>query len=111
MERYVDSPLAHFTATSTLEHQELEGLVDWATGRLRPDLTILLDRPVADGKSIALEHHWRVQRLLSEMAAADPDRYVVVEADGDPDVVAERVRSAVVPLLATRKRAVPEAAV
>jgi dTMP kinase len=111
MERYVDSPLAHFTATSTLEHQELEGLVDWATGRLRPDLTILLDRPVADGKSIALEHHWRVQRLLSEMAAADPDRYVVVEADGDADVVADRVRSAVVPLLATRKRAVPEAAV
>ena len=111
MERYVDSPLAHFTATSTLEHQELEGLVDWATGRLRPDLTILLDRPVADGKSIALEHHWRVQRLLSEMAAADPDRYVVVEADGDADEVADRVRSAVVPLLATRKRAVPEAAV
>jgi dTMP kinase len=45
------------------------------------------------------------------MAAADPDRYVVVEADGDADVVADRVRSAVVPLLATRKRAVPEAAV
>jgi dTMP kinase len=111
MERYVDSPLAHFTATSSLEHQELEGLVDWATGRLRPDLTILLDRPVTDGKSIGLEHHWRVQRLLSEMAAADPDRYVVVEADGDADVVAERVRSAVVPLLATRRRAVPEAAV
>ncbi|MCP2245776.1 bifunctional MFS transporter/dTMP kinase [Lentzea aerocolonigenes] len=111
MERYVDSPLAHFTATSSLEHQELEGLVDWATGRLRPDLTILLDRPVADGKAIGLEHHWRVQRLLSEMAAADPDRYVVVEADGDADAVAERVRSAVVPLLATRKRAVPEAAV
>ncbi|SEQ31107.1 dTMP kinase [Lentzea xinjiangensis] len=111
MERYVDSPLAHFTATSSLEHQELEGLVDWATGRLRPDLTILLDRPVADGKSIALEHHWRVQRLLSEMAASDPDRYVVVEADGDADVIAERVRAAIVPLLATRKRAVPEAAV
>ncbi|WP_434451657.1 bifunctional MFS transporter/dTMP kinase [Lentzea sp. E54] len=111
MERYVDSPLAHFTATSELEHQELEGLVDWATGRLRPDLTILLDRPVTDGKRIGLEHHWRVQRLLSEMAAADPDRYVVVEAEGDADEVADRVRSAVLPLLATRRRAVPEAAV
>ncbi|MFS8099782.1 MFS transporter [Lentzea alba] len=112
MERYVDSPLAHFTATSTLEHQELEGLVDWATGRLRPDLTVLLDRPVVDGKSIALEHHWRVQRLLSEMAAADPDRYIVVEADGDADAVAERVRGAVLPLLVGRRRAVvPEAAV
>ncbi|WP_439662744.1 bifunctional MFS transporter/dTMP kinase [Lentzea sp. HUAS TT2] len=111
MERYVDSPLAHFSATSSLEHQELEGLVDWATGRLRPDLTILLDRPTPDGKSIGPEHHWRVQRLLSEMAAADPDRYVVVEAEGDTDVVADRVRSAVIPLLATRSRRVPEAAV
>ncbi|MCX2952479.1 bifunctional MFS transporter/dTMP kinase [Lentzea sp. NEAU-D7] len=111
MERYVDSPLAHFTATSSLEHQELEGLVDWATGRLRPDLTILLDRPGADAKGIGPEHHWRVQRLLSEMAAADPDRYVVVEAEGDVDDVAERVRSAVVPLMAGRKRAVPQAAV
>ncbi|MGW6449012.1 bifunctional MFS transporter/dTMP kinase [Lentzea sp. NPDC055074] len=111
MERYVDSPLAHFSATSSLEHQELEGLVDWATGRLRPDLTILLDRPTPDGKSIGPEHHWRVQRLLSEMAAADPDRYVVVEAEGDVDVVADRVRSAVIPLLAARPRRVPEAAV
>ncbi|WP_406602001.1 bifunctional MFS transporter/dTMP kinase [Lentzea kristufekii] len=111
MERYVDSPLAHFTATSSLEHQELEGLVDWATGRLRPDLTILLDRPGTDAKGIGPEHHWRVQRLLSEMAAADPDRYVVVEAEGDVDDVADRVRSAVVPLMAGRKRAVPQAAV
>jgi dTMP kinase len=111
MERYVDSPLAHFSATSSLEHQELEGLVDWATGRLRPDLTILLDRPVIDGKGIGPEHHWRVQRLLSEMAAADPARYVVVEAEGDADEVADRVRSAVIPLLAGRKRPVPQAAV
>ncbi|MFJ8959832.1 bifunctional MFS transporter/dTMP kinase [Lentzea sp. NPDC102401] len=111
MERYVDSPLAHFSATSSLEHQELEGLVDWATGRLRPDLTVLLDRPMPDGKAIGPEHHWRVQRLLSEMAAADPDRYVVVEAEGDADEVAELVRSAVIPLLATRSRRVPEAAV
>jgi thymidylate kinase len=101
MERYVDSPLAHFSATSSLEHQELEGPVDWATGRLRPDLTILLDRPDSDGRAIGPENHWRVQRLLSEMAAADPDRYVVVEAEGD---VAERVRSAIIPLRVDRCR-------
>ncbi|GLZ32954.1 dTMP kinase [Lentzea sp. NBRC 105346] len=106
MERYVDSPMAHFSAVGSLEHTELEGLVDWATGRLRPDLTVLLDRaPAAEERGFSgVEHHWRVQRLLSEMAAADPDRYVVVDADGDPDAVAERVRSAVLPLLANRKR-------
>ncbi|ANZ36801.1 thymidylate kinase [Lentzea guizhouensis] len=109
MERYVDSPLAHFSATGTLEHQELEGLVEWATGRLRPDLTILLDRPVTDGKSLGLQHHWRVQRLLSEMAAADPDRYLVVETDGDADMTAQRVHTSVLPLLASRKRVTQEA--
>lgn len=109
MERYVDSPMAHFSAAGSLEHTELEGLVDWATGRLRPDLTVLLDRPPAsaasDDRSFSnVEHHWRVQRLLSEMAASDPDRYVVVDADADPDEVASRIHAAVFPLVASRNR-------
>lgn len=123
MERYVDSPLAHFSAVGSVQPAEVEGLVDWATGRLRPDVTILLDRsPVTMpvdalnetvfGKPAKrpfdnIEHHWRVQRLLTEMASADPDRYVVVDADGTEDEVAERVRAAVLPLFAERR--VPEA--
>lgn len=122
MERYVDSPLAHFSAVGSVQPAEVEGLVDWATGRLRPDVTILLDRsPVtmpADaldetvfGKPASLaidniEHHWRVQRLLTEMASADPDRYIVVDADGTEDEVSERVCTAVLPLFAERR--VPE---
>ena len=107
MERYVDSPLAHFGAAGELEQSELEGLADWATGRLRPDITILLDRdpsttPVTSGLSTA-EHHWRVQRLLTEMAAADPDRYLVVNADGTADEVAQRVQDALLPVLVARK--------
>ena len=107
MERYVDSPLAHFGAVGELEQSELEGLADWATGRLRPDITVLLDRdpsttPVTSGLSTA-EHHWRVQRLLTEMAAADPDRYLVVNADGTADEVAEQVRAALLPVLVARK--------
>jgi dTMP kinase len=43
----------------------------------------------------SLNDQWRVQVLLAEMAAADPDRYVVVDADGTDDEVAERVRTAV----------------
>ncbi|RKT52148.1 bifunctional MFS transporter/dTMP kinase [Saccharothrix australiensis] len=101
MERYVDSPLAHFSAAGSVEPREMEGLVDWATGRLRPDVTVLLDRTPARGAGPldAVEHHWRVQRLLTEMAAADPERYVVVDAEGSPDEVAERVRVAVLPLV------------
>ena len=38
-------------------------------------------------------------------ARADPDRYVVVDADGSPDQVAERVRFAVQHALAGRRLA------
>ncbi|WP_307849526.1 bifunctional MFS transporter/dTMP kinase [Qaidamihabitans albus] len=97
MERFVDSPLAHLSAVAGLDATELEGLADWATGRLRPDLTVLLDaepKP-SDPQSSSTEHHWRVQQLLTEMAAADPDRYVVVDAEGTEQEVGDRVRTAV----------------
>jgi dTMP kinase len=117
MERYVDSPLAHLGALGGLDPKELDGLADWATGRLRPDVTVLLDRdpttlatdgtdPDGNPRGInSVEHHWRVQRLLTEMAAADPGRYVVVDADGSEPAVAERVRTAMT--VALRKRGVP----
>jgi dTMP kinase len=113
MERFVDSPLAHLSAAAGLDPAELEGLADWATARLRPDVTILLDRDPstlagchADGDGPQpTQHHWHVQRVLTEMAAADPDRYVVVDADGTPEQVAVRVRIAVQTALAGRRLA------
>ena len=45
-------------------------------------------------RAAALNDQWRVQHLLTEMAAADPDRYVVVDADGSDDEVADRIRAA-----------------
>lgn len=97
MERFVDSPLAHLSAVAGLDSDELEGLADWATGRLRPDLTVLLDSApngAPRDKSAALNDQWRVQHLLTEMAEADPERYVVIDADGTDAEVAERIRTA-----------------
>jgi dTMP kinase len=108
MERFVDSPLAHLSARAGLDPAELEGLADWATARLRPDVTILLDRDpstMEKERSRPPEHHWQVQRVLTEMAAAEPDRYVVVDADGTPEQVAVRVRIAVQTALAGRRLA------
>jgi len=109
MEHFVDSPLAHLSAAAGLDPAELEGLADWATARLRPDVTILLDRdtssPAGADTAEPTQHHWHVQHVLTEMAAADPDRFVVVDADGAPDVVAERVRMAVQTALAGRRLA------
>jgi len=104
MERFVDSPLAHLSAVAGLDAKELEGLADWATGRLRPDVTVLLDAK-PDGAPpgpITLEDQFKVQNLLSEMAAADPDHYVVVDTDGTEDEVAERVQTAVRAVLVGR---------
>ncbi|MBB4687758.1 bifunctional MFS transporter/dTMP kinase [Amycolatopsis jiangsuensis] len=99
MERFVDSPLATLSAVAGLDSGELEGITDWATGRLRPDLTVLLDtaprNPDPDQSKLSLNEQWRVQKLLAEMAAADPDRYVVIDADGTDDEIAARVRTAV----------------
>jgi dTMP kinase len=106
MERFVDSPLAHLSAVAGLDSAELEGLADWATGRLRPDVTVLLDADpstVARGKVRAPEDQWRVQQLLSEMAAADPDRYVVVDAEGTEEQVGKRVQMAVRAVLVGRR--------
>ncbi|HEX5810674.1 MAG TPA: hypothetical protein VFY38_01105, partial [Pseudonocardia sp.] len=85
----------------------------FATGRLRPDVSVLLDRAPTPGPAEAAvpagddttpiplpgEEHLRVRRLLTRMAAAEPHHYVVVEADGPPDDVAVRVLAALTPVL------------
>ncbi|MEU7811576.1 dTMP kinase [Pseudonocardia sp. NPDC049154] len=106
MDRFMASPIAHFGVAADrmdaeLERGELERLAAWATGRLRPDITVLLDREGASAESggVAGEEHVRVQRLLAGLVAAEPQRYVVVDADGAPDEVAERILTGVGPSL------------
>ena len=106
-DRFLAVPLAQFgVATDGLDTGELERLAVWATGRLRPDVSVLLDRAPDVGTAPAStppgEEHVRVRRLLLHMAAAEPHRYVVVDADGPPDEVAERVAAALAPLLPPR---------
>ncbi|MFC5995953.1 bifunctional MFS transporter/dTMP kinase [Pseudonocardia hispaniensis] len=103
VDRFLASPLAQFGVAADrmdaeLDQGELESLAAWATGRLRPDISVLLDRaPTSEAadpresRGVAGEEHLRVQRLLTRMAAAEPHRYVVVDADGSPEEVAERV--------------------
>ena len=91
------------------DSNELHSLTNWATGRLRPDVTVLLDRAPTDGPAgagvrhpLAMgEEHLRVQRWLTRMAAAEPHRYVVVDADAAPDAVEERIRDGIRPLVHT----------
>lgn len=105
VERFLASPLAWFGAKgspSELGHGELESLAGWATGRLRPDVSVLLDGAPTAPAPLAVtagEEHVQVQRLLTHMAAAEPHHYVVVDADGTRAEVAERVHSGLVAVL------------
>jgi dTMP kinase len=91
-DRYTDSSLAYQGAGRQLPVAEIAGLNRWATGGLTPDLTILLDMPTVTGLSRRLssadrlesepvEFHERVRSGFLSLAAAEPGRYLVVDAD------------------------------
>ena len=118
-DRFLASPLVQLGVTADrmqaeLDAAELESLAAFATGRLRPDVSVLLDRAPAPAEAdvpagddttpipvLPGEEHLRVRRLLTRMAAAEPHRYVVVEAEGTPDEVARKVLAALTPVLPT----------
>jgi dTMP kinase len=114
-DRYVDSSLAYQGAGRALAMDEVGRLSDWATGGLTPDLTVLLDvdpriglaRAGARGAKDLLEResldfHDRVRAAFLGLAAAQPSRYLVVDATGAPDEIAAIVLDAVLAALALR---------
>jgi dTMP kinase len=106
-DRYADSSLAYQGAGSGVPMDELRAVQRFATAGLNPDLTILLDLPVEQGlgrKSAEVtrfeafhdvDYHERVRAAFLAFAAAEPDRYVTVDATGDPDAVLQRAVNAV----------------
>ncbi len=114
-DRYVDSALAYQGAGRPLAVAEVEQVMRWATHDLRPHLTVVLDLEPAAGlgrfeerdriEGESLEFHQRVRAAFVEMAAADPEHYLVVDARADVDTIADAVRQRMAPLLdqATRR--------
>jgi len=108
-DRYVDSTLAYQGAGRDLALDEVEPVARWATGDLRPHLTVLLDLPARLGLSRVvgpdrieqepIEFHERVREQFRALARSDPEHYLVVEAGGTPDEVAALVRQRLQPLL------------
>jgi len=90
-DRYVDSSLAYQGAGRQLPVTEIAALNNWATGGLLPELTIVLDLPPYVGLSRRLssadrlesepvEFHERVREGFLRLAAAEPGRYLVLDA-------------------------------
>jgi dTMP kinase len=116
-DRYIDSSLAYQGAGRTLPVQEVAWLSSWATGGLKPDLTVLLDLDPAVGlrraqargvsadrlESESLAFHERVRCAFLDLAAADSGRYLVMDAEREPEMVAEVVLERVQELLPSPK--------
>ena len=90
-DRYVDSSLAYQGAGRQLPLSEIAALNKWATGGLLPELTIVLDLPPSLGlgrrlssadrlESEPVDFHERVRQGFLRLAAAEPGRYLVLDA-------------------------------
>ncbi len=101
-DRYVDSAIAYQGAGRDLGADEVARLQAWAVGGVRPDLTILLDVSPADGRARRGGTHDRleaesdafhaaVREHFLVLAAADPERYLVVDGALPPEQIHGRV--------------------
>jgi dTMP kinase len=106
-DRYLDSTLAYQGYGGGLDVAAVREVGRWATGGLQPDLTLLFDVPVEVGlarKSAAettrfeahFDHafHERVRAGYLAMAAAEPGRWVVLDASApEADVLAAALQA------------------
>lgn len=111
-DRFTDATLAYQGFGRLLDLDRLRMLNDWATSSLQPDLTVLFDLPEEVGLDRArsrnvettknegrfeaedLRFHRRVREGYLALAAAEPGRYVVVDANGPENDVFDRMIAA-----------------
>ena len=104
-DRYYDSTIAYQGYGHQQDLDEIRALVKYATGGLKPDLTVLLDLDVEVGlgrkkkdnewnrmDAYTVEFHRRVRAGYLEMVKAEPERWVVVNSERDWDSVQAELR-------------------
>jgi dTMP kinase len=116
-DRYADSTMAYQGYGRGLSLEALRYITAFATGGLRPDLTLLLDVDVEAGlvrKHAAfraqqdelnrmdqqtVDFYTRVREGYFVLADQDPGRWVVIDAAGDIATIQDQIRSLVEPRL------------
>jgi dTMP kinase len=107
-DRFYDSTLAYQGYGHGLDLVALRAITDFATGGLRPDLTLLLDLPAKAGlerrrgggqwnrlDAYDLPFHQRVRQGYFELAKAEPERWVKIDARQPVEEVQAAARRAV----------------
>ena len=117
-DRYFDSTIAYQGYGHQQNLDEVRALVHYATGGLRPDLTILMDIDVEAGlqrktkngaewnrlDAYNIEFHQRVRAGYLEMAKQEPRRWVVVDASRDWNHVQDELRKVIEEKMGKGKR-------
>ena len=105
-DRYADSTMAYQGYGRGLDRDALAALTAVATGGLRPDLTLLLDLAGARGLARrrdegeemnrldleTIEFHRRVRAGYLALAAAEPARWQLIDADRPPAAIQDTLR-------------------
>lgn len=115
-DRYGDSTLAYQGyGHQQFALEEVRRLVEFATGGLKPDLTLLLDVDVEEGlgrkqrggewnrlDAYQVDFHRRVRQGYLALAQAEPDRWRIIDASRSVEQVQQHIRQAVLQALAGR---------
>jgi dTMP kinase len=107
-DRYADSTIAYQGYGYQLDLDLVRSIVKFATGGLKPDLTLFLDVDVEEGlrrrthggdvnrlDAYELAFYRRVRQGYMELVSEEPQRWVVIDASGTPDQVQQLIRKVV----------------
>lgn len=123
-DRYADATIAYQGAGRGFPPELISQIVQLATGGLKPDLTLLFDVSIEESVSRttrrsnnkgaagrgtrdrldieAAEFHARVRDAYLQLAAAEPERIVLIDTSGPVERTHERVKEVIVPFLKSR---------
>ena len=115
-DRYADSTATYQSYGRGLDLEMVKAINDAATQGLKPDLTVLLDVPADEGlarikarrrdrfEQEDIAFHQRVREGYLKLAANDPERWLVIDATQNKDVIEGIIWQKVSQLLHKRGR-------
>lgn len=117
-DRYADATFAYQGAGRGFPKHTVEEIISLATGELKPDLTLFFDIPVDKAfermrnrndsgekanrmDSETFGFYSRVRDAYLDIAAREPKRFIIVDANGSADEIQAKVVDLVLPLVVT----------
>ena len=108
-DRYADSTMAYQGYGHQNDLNQIKNLINFATGGLKPELTLLLDLDVGEGlkrkvqgrewnrlDAYSLDFHQRVRNGYLKLVVAEPERWVKIDAGQPAEVVQDAIQQVVI---------------